>query len=175
MSEKLVVASNAQKRVQQSWVSEVDLRGFDQALLQVRVKRLELADHERILEDVEVVAGGGGRHSKTRRDLAGIPELPVRVRQHLPETTKHRRGDAHTESRQVPFQMRLNERLTPSKRCAVGLGEIAQWIATPSPELRVVAFGRADLRQGKRGQLVILDATRETLSRLPREGGSGWS
>ena len=95
----------------------------------------ELADHERIGQQVEVAAGGGGVHAQGTGRLRRVPDLPMVVGDHGPETQQRRRRNTHTPLRQVALEDRLDELFSPNHAVRLGPREEGPWDPSSTPEL----------------------------------------
>src|SRR5450755_2655550 len=97
MTEKIALASDPEEIVEEARVPDIDFRRLDLALPQVLVPWRQLARHEETAEQVEVAPRGGFAHTQRSCRVRRIPNLPMVMREHRPET-KYRRGgnrDSH--------------------------------------------------------------------------------
>jgi hypothetical protein len=123
MREQVGRRTNAAQRMKNSRVAKVDLRGLDQALAEVRLPRKQAADHERLLQGIQVGAGRVRSDAHRCRDLAAVPNLRMVVRKHRPKPTHHRRQHAEPKRSQVAIQKGADEIFPPVDAVGVIRGQ----------------------------------------------------
>ncbi len=121
VTEQRAPVGDLEEAVEQPGVPQVHLRGLDLPLADVLVPRLQLPDHERPGEDVEVGAHRLVRESHRPRQLRGVPRLAVVVRQHRPEPAHGAAGTpipswGTSRSRKVRMKPSRQARLSPLDR-----------------------------------------------------------
>ena len=104
--------------------------------------RLQLAQHQRIGQQVEITAHGGLAHPKRSRRIRITPDLAVIVRHHGPEAAHGSRGNPRTPLRQVAFDDGVNEVAPPTDRGLLIWREQGIGKAAAAPErLRSIRAG----------------------------------
>ena len=126
--------AQAEEMVEEPGVAESDLRGFDLALADVFEPRLELPDHEGLVELVEVASHCFVGEPHRPAELRGVPHLPVDVGEHRPETAHRRRADTDPELREIALEKRAHEALPPGDAVRLRRGEIGAGESAAEPE-----------------------------------------
>jgi len=127
-----------QQSMQQAAISHVDFGRTDLALADVFVPRWKLPNHKGRDQTIQVPPDGRIGHSEGTRKLRGIPNLPVIVREHGPESPQGRRADGDAELGQIAFEKRLEELPPPFEARRFGDGQIRTGKTAPTPQLEMV-------------------------------------
>ena len=99
--------------------------------------------------------------SQRAREIGGVPEVGVNVRQHAPKSVKLGGGDAHAELGKVTFQKGLHELVAPADAIRLAARQVCRRepaTAPVAPESAVSKFV-----QTKSCQLDRLDSAGERL------------
>ena len=136
---------------------------------------LELANHERLRQRVEIAPHGRLGYPERARRVGGRPGLPVVVRQHPPEPQHGGRGNVEAELRQIDFDMACDRVQAPGEAVFVRGGQIGAWEAAAQPEagfgLRgTVAGGSAGFAQVEPADLEGLNPAQQRFARLAQQG-----
>src|SRR2546426_5206839 len=133
--------------VEQAAISEVDLRGFDLPLADVLVPGGELPDHVGSGQQVEVALHGGVRNTERSREFGSIPNLPMVVSEHRPESPKRGPRQPEAQRRDVTLEVGPDQGVAPPQ--AVALGPRQERTREPAPVPELGRLHRADVLQGK--------------------------
>ena len=164
-----VPVGEAEQRVEDARVRDVDLGGAHLPLADALEPGLELADHENGCQQIQVAPHGGVRDAEGPAELGAVPELSVPVREHRPEPAKGRRWDGAAEVRKIPREKRLDEAVPPSAAGGIRTCQVRPRKGAAQPKsLRV-----ADFRQVETVENVKGDAPGERLGSLPQQFGRG--
>ena len=135
MSFKRHEVGQSQQRMHDAAVADEDFRRTDLALPDIREPRLQLTDHERSSEDVQMALDRRVSFAERSADLGRVPDLPVVVGQHHPQAAQGRRRNLHAELGNVALEKRADEVLPPAHALAVVAGQEGARKTAPQPEL----------------------------------------
>ena len=139
-----------QQTVQQPAVPQVDLRRADLPFLQVLEPGREYANQVGPGEDVEIAAGRAFARTERPRELRGVPDLAVPVRDHHPEPPERLGRDANAQLGEIALQEGADEVVEPVGCVLVVGGEEGAREAAPQPE--VAPTRRPDFFQVEAGE-----------------------
>lgn len=97
--------AQAEKVMEEPAVVEIDLRRLDLALADILEPGLELPDHEGLVELVEVASHCFVGESHRSAELRGVPDLPVGMGEHRPETAHRRGADTDPGLREIALDL----------------------------------------------------------------------
>jgi len=109
-----------QQTVQNARVTEIDLRRLDLALSDIFMPRLKLAHHIGPGEQIEIVTDSFVRKPHRASELRCIPNLPMEMSQHRPETTQGCGRYGNSQRRYVAFQKGPQKSFAPCSAICIG-------------------------------------------------------
>lgn len=133
--------------------AHVDLGRLDQPFPDVRLKGRQATHQHQVDQQVQVSAHRLAIDRKSAREVGGVEQAALHVSEHRPETAKRGGWNARPELRDVPFEVRANERFAPREAVRVIGREKALRKAAPNPEVGVLL--RRDLQDVERRQLHV--------------------
>ena len=88
MSEEAIEVGDAEERMDETAVADVDLGRLHQPLADVDVPRLQPTHEKQVDEEIEVARHRLAGHAERAGDLGGVEHPTLLVRQHRPEPTQ---------------------------------------------------------------------------------------
>src|SRR3990172_2178134 len=167
MRKKRRLIDDPEQLVEETRVAEVVFRRLDLALPDVLEPRLQLPDHERLREPVQISSHGALVRSQRAGGIRRVPHLAVQMRKHQPEAPHGGRRDVQSKLREVPFEESAHELPAPLPALVIRAGDERKRISAAKPEPR----DRLDSRlvEGEPTDLDHLHPASERLARLPEE------
>lgn len=153
--------------MKQAAVADVDLGRSDLALTDVGEIGRQLADHERVGEQIEIAARGGLAFAEGAGGLGGVPDLAVVVGQHGPEAGQRGGRNAYPPLWQVALEQGADEASPPARAAGLAIGKVSAWESASAPQL--VVAGGPYLGEGKAAQCDGLRAAGEALGGLAQQ------
>ncbi len=147
---------------------KVDLRRLDLALAQVLVPRLKLADHVALRQEVQVTPHRGLAHAKRARGVGGVPDLPMDVGEHRPESHHGWSGDGDAELRQVDLHEARHGVTTPGGRSFVG--DCSERRRVAAAQRQGLAGGVTHLGKIEAAHFDDLDSAEQRFAGLAQQG-----
>ena len=164
VAEHRLWVAQAEERVKQPAVGDVDFRGLDLSFSHVLVPGLQLTHDEGGDQGLDVAANGMSRNAERLAERGSVPDLSVPVREHGPEAAQGRRWNSDAELRRIALQEGRDELTAPTR--ARGVGSREERPRRP-PSIPEGAPGScAHLVQTKSVQAVGSQATGERLRAL---------
>ena len=127
--------TQVQECVEQPAVGQIHLRRFDLPFAEVFVPRLQLANHERGCQDVNITSNGGVSHTKAARECGDVQDLAVGVGQHGPQPSESGRRNRDPELGQVTLEKGADELEAPLEAVSIRSGEKGPRETAANPQL----------------------------------------
>ena len=134
MSGERLQRRNAQQRMDQATITNVDLRRLHQALSNVRPQRRETPHKQQIYQQVDVSRDRLRAHLQRVRQCRGVEERSLSVSKHRPESFESGRRHTRTELGNITLQVSSDEVLAPSQARIVIGSEVAHRESATQPE-----------------------------------------
>src|SRR5688572_25664048 len=84
MSNQLAIVPDTRELMKKTGVPKVDLGRFDDTLTNVLTPRLQEPNHERACQQIQIAAARRMRYAERSRNLRPVPDLAVKMGEHLP-------------------------------------------------------------------------------------------
>ena len=152
-----------QQRVQDAGIPKIELRRLHLPLADVRIPRVQGAQHERANKNVEIALHRGRRHVQRTRQVRRIEDLAVIVPEHGPEAPQRVAGEADAQRRHVALEEGRHVGFAPDHAVGVRCRQKRRRKAAPQPQLAYVAR----LERRERGELQVGDSPGEGFRGLP--------
>ena len=156
-----------QEAVQQPGIAQINLWRFDLALGQIGAPGFQTPYHEGGFKNIQVPAYGVVRDAECTPQLRTVPRLSMIMSKHGPEAIQQCTGDGNAELGDVLGQKSFQKVSTPAIAFLMAVCGEGTWKATPKPQ--EIGLVHSNLGQGKAGEFVIGDATRQALRTLPEQ------
>ncbi len=164
MTQNRVPIIKSEQRVDDAAVAHIDLWGLYQALADFGVERLQPPHQQEVDEEVEIAGNRFPIDRKATRQLRGIHDAALDVRQHGPEAAQRFSRHARPKLRNVALETCADEILPPDCAGFATISEKTVRESVSNPE--VIAFPIIDFETVEWLQLHISDATSQRLARL---------